>query len=519
MDKKKKDDQEENLSKEDFLKIEESYIKQLRELHRKIDEVNEKLNKNGVDVVLARAETEEEEEQALLEKYFGDSSKFYENFILFREMFSEMVKGEAKAKNVNAQINDLLPEIRQVPGGMEFLTLPYRDYIDQIDENGEPIEGTLLKQVLEKAYRKKYGIRTQKKAEQEYPIVNAGTRLATITDENWQFAITPIKNPTAYITLYRNTLRFKGSGSTPRLDVNDEGKLEDYEKLDLPLLGRFFSAVYKSRVQGTWKGIEVSVYANKFCQEMGVKDINVILNKLEPFSRCVGTLYETEHLVVWSLIGWNSRTGVITFASPYFNRILQEMGGDTRRIVTSKKGKPLKDKEGNQIKTPAFSLLRHSELAKERNKTAVAITEVIEGLLRRRGLTPDSELKKNQDIKALEKETKKNKGKKAMEVEAKADPRCSCHISIQTIIERTPLLQERLDKAGKAKNNPGANQNSILKSSFLKAFELLKTKTDLYQYYKNLHITEFVPTISKATRSIEIWHDGVNPAYKRVDDN
>jgi hypothetical protein len=66
------------------------------------------------------------------------------------------------------------------------------------------------------------------------------------------------------------------------------------------------------------------------------------------------------------------------------------------------------------------------------------------------------------------------------------------------------------------KNKTARDKNQILERAFSRAYVLLKTKTDVYKYFQNLNITEVIPTISTVDQVIEISHDGLNEAYKKV---
>lgn len=161
--------------------------------------------------------------------------------------------------------------------------------------------------------------------------------------------------------------------------------------------------------------------------------------------------------------------GYITFASPYMNKILKTLIKENTVEIKREKKKYI---------APHYSYLVHSDVAAERNKTAVEIVVVLVTLLHQRG-------------------------------EDKKKGTTTAHISISEIIDKIPLLNEAIDE-----QKDTSNKNKILKRAFTKAYELLKTKTDVYEYFIDFKISEIMPTISTIDDVIKMIHKGVNKNYK-----
>ena len=132
----------------------------------------------------------------------------------------------------------------------------------------------------------------------------------------------------------------------------------------------------------------------------------------------------------------------------------------------------------------------YSTIANERNKTAVEIVNRIITGLQQRGAIPDAKLKQNKRKRNI------------------PPIRISYKITYNGIIDGIPTLTQTLETSSTA------NKNVQLARAFEKAFELLRTKTDVYQYYINLKIPETAPTTTTLTDTMAITHEGVNGEYK-----
>ena len=82
------------------------------------------------------------------------------------------------------------------------------------------------------------------------------------------------------------------------------------------------------------------------------------------------------------------------------------------------------------------------------------------------------------------------------------------HITARNIIYRNPLLKQALEKA---KNN--RSRNIVLQRAFSKAWELLKTHTDILAKYKNIQLPDAsdpkcIPTLNTLDMVFEFPHKG-----------
>lgn len=80
----------------------------------------------------------------------------------------------------------------------------------------------------------------------------------------------------------------------------------------------------------------------------------------------------------------------------------------------------------------------------------------------------------------------------------------SPHIKFKTIIERVPQLAAQIDAQERAKD-----KNIVLRRAFSKAYELIRTKSDAYDYWIELEIDPFIPTTSRLDECLKIKHKGI----------
>ena len=163
---------------------------------------------------------------------------------------------------------------------------------------------------------------------------------------------------------------------------------------------------------------------------------------------------------------YNPDSNTIHFSSPYMTKLVSEIYKAS--IRKDKKGEPI-IKNGKPQMYPAYSFLISSDIARERNKRAVEIVQVVVTLIEQAG-------NHNPNIRA------------------------------NTIIERTCLLRHSL----MGKNT--STKNSVLKKAFSKAWELLESKTALQKVYKDIQLPspEEIPTTSNLDMVFRFPHTGKN---------
>lgn len=342
-------------------------------------------------------------------------------------------------------------------------------------------------------------------------ITSVGGRQLSITDTDYQYALTPLRNSNAYISPLRDEIMQKLTfengklsilGSEPA-DLKKETKngLQEIKNLDLPLLREIFTAVYNTAVYGD--AHTVTIHIPSFCREMGIDvrrvpeykkaedkaddeqakplKFNNVFAKLRQFENCIG-ISKGVYYELMRTIMIDPDRDLMTLAVPYMNHILREIRD--KNIIRDKEGKEL-------YINPGYSRLMHTTIASERNKPAVEIVNrIITGLMQR-GSIPDAKLRQNKRKKNI------------------PPDRVTYKITYSGLIDNIPLLKKSLAEGSTA------SRNVRLARAFKKAFELLHTKTDVYQYYVGLKIPEIVPNTSALADTLTITHEGENGNYKQ----
>ena len=341
----------------------------------------------------------------------------------------------------------------------------------------------------------KFQAKTQKskftRAEEQGAITTIGDRLFVPTDPEYQNAF--VTSTGANIGFYR-----KDSETGARqlaIDVNPA----------------FMQALAKSVLVDIYNGKQgdTSVYFPAFARELGYD-----LNRYTDPAKADGTqeaqelttsradaraLFINKKLAewdsVWGVLPRSNRkefklmalhtydpdTEVFTFQSPY----LQEMFSG------------LMEKEESKLNSGSHYHLWQSDLlyasaANERNPAAVEMaTRILQGV-QQRGLKPDAKLKQNKG-RAFADETE-----------------VTFSITCAGLVQDCPQIRERL------KSKPNASRRTQeLKRAFSAMYKILRTKTDLFRYYKDLTITEVIPTAKTIKAVITITHHGGNPDYQK----
>jgi len=239
-----------------------------------------------------------------------------------------------------------------------------------------------------------------------------------------------------------------------------------------------------------------------------------LFSKIKAFEHVIGVLDNGSFYRMLTFLGYNKQTNAITFGSPYMNRILRTL--QETNTVTPKKGR--------QYLNPHHSYLIHGTIANERNKPAVEIVNAIVTLLHQRGIDkpPKTSLTANEVKKVVKQAVQEEFNITASkDTPDEKSPLTTMRKKISSIIEEIPILTEALEKetidtkTNLPKPKITQDKNNILKRAFSGAYILLKTKTDVYEYFKNLQITEIIPTISTIDQIIEISHTGINEEYKK----
>lgn len=202
------------------------------------------------------------------------------------------------------------------------------------------------------------------------------------------------------------------------------------------------------------------------------RDKNHIFMELERFKRIVGILDGSTPaasiLPVLDRYTYDAITNTIYFSSPYMAKVIQRIRESS--IRKNRKGETLLKKNGKPQMLPAYSYLVDASIAKERNRKAVEVVLILVALIEQTG---------------------------------KNIP----HIRVKTIINKTCLLERSL------RGQSTGNRNNMLRRTFSKAWELLRSKTSLCSTYKDIQLPdpedpECIPTCSTLDRVFSFPHAG-----------
>lgn len=346
------------------------------------------------------------------------------------------------------------------------------DRLNQLDEReskGVEVEESILS--------------PKKQAEREGAITELGFYSATITDKYYRYALTPLENNAAYIQQLdedfiqqlefnpeNGVMSFKSKRHEP-IKIRNAVTNRSIKNLDLQLLRSLYTIIYNNATNISTD--TVTVYLPTLTEHLGIRinnsKPNDLFKKIRAFENTVGVFSGGAIYKLLDFLKYEPEGNLITFASPYMNMILRQL--EKRNTKTAKKG-------GDRYINPHHSFLVHSNIANERNKPAVEVVQIIVTLLQQRG-----EIKNNIT---------------------------TASIKFSTIIDQIPELREKL-----IGDTTTGNKNNYLRRTFKKAYELLRSKTDLYQYYNNLSIPEIIPSTTTIDQVITISHNGKNQNYKQ----
>ena len=358
---------------------------------------------------------------------------------------------------------------------------------------------------------------------------NLSSNTALITDKDLKHALSPYQNPYAYIQQldedFFQQLEFDPTNGTMNIEGNVSESItlqnvksrSNLKELDLPLLRSLYTVIYcyADKIDTDTVTISLPTLAKHLGINIRGDKPNDLFGKIKAFDNVIGILDNGSFYRLLTFLKYDKSMNSITFGSPYMNKILR----------TLQKTNTITPKTGKQYLNPHYSYLVHGSIAGERNKPAVEIVNTIVTLLHQRGI--EKPPKTNLTVNELKKTVKQVIQDEFNTSADKTTPDeqstiTTMHKKISAIIEEIPILTEALEKEtiDKKTNLPKPkitqDKNNILKRAFSGAYTLLKTKTDVYKYFKNLQITEIIPTVSTMNQVIEISHEGINEDYKRT---
>ena len=188
------------------------------------------------------------------------------------------------------------------------------------------------------------------------------------------------------------------------------------------------------------------------------------------------------------IVGLNKEAQTIDVVLPYIDKIRERMK-EAREIEAAA--------HNRAYILPAYQDLVHSNMESERNKLAVDLVYTIIDKLMQRGSKPASDFKENQS--------------EGDQIEEKATgEKVVYRVKYSTLINDTPLLAMAYKNA-----NGSKREYDVLNRTFKKAFQLLRKKTDIYDYFTDLNIPDIPPTKRTINDLFVITHRGINPEYKK----
>ena len=293
-------------------------------------------------------------------------------------------------------------------------------------------------------------------------------RITAISLKDFQFALTTRPNPTAFIAPLGTGAftRFRYDDATGQvINVKTGQPVQETQTPtetasmmktaadtvttpDFVLLTALYSVLLRNAER--FEGDNIIVPIKPFARELGVdlgggighvKDLEKRFQVYDPY---VGWINGQGLFAVLKFIKRDDTNGTMTFSAPYLNRLLTLVQQRGTRTFKSGRKTFLGHNE-----------LVHTSIYKERNQTAAAIVIHICDLLLQNSQQPDRK---------------------------KGETHVISHIAFSTLadyaefaprIERTTATREK---------------TRMLKACFTKALELLRTRSDAYQYFDGLEL-------------------------------
>ena len=391
-------------------------------------------------------------------------------------------------------------------------------------------------------------------------ISTVGKNVMQITDKHFKHALTPLPNQHAYIQQIDknffeqlefdpdNGIMWMKNNFLEPVTLQSLITRSNIKELDMSFLRSLYTVIFH---QYSKTGISaITVYLPALAKHLGINvrgegdraKANDLMRKIRDFHNVIGVFKSGSFYPLLLFKGYNRQNNTITFESPYMIVILRELLAANTVVKKSR----------TPYIAPHHNFLMHGTLANERNKAAVEIVSVITTLLLQRGeaAKPKNTLSAKEieaaayrgakqanrdEFSAENKNTSSNKNNNKKDDKAKEAPHITkAHKSYRGIIEEIPLIMETLDEA-----KDHRHKNKILNRAFTGVIELLRTKTNVYKYFKNLTIsptkeitvinkkkiegkmTEIIskeiviiaPTVSTLDNVLIFAHEGKNPDY------
>lgn len=360
---------------------------------------------------------------------------------------------------------------------------------EAIKAYGEKIYNAIKTETPVDSNQEKKEYRTQAKAGS---TAEMPTHLAVITDSNYKNATNLVQKGDAFLQPMKDLFPLKNGlsynnetgafmingikASTATLKMFKTKEIP--ENLDLPFLNMCYTILlmnYQAQIlQSNAVGFNVEVYYPALAKVLGKQsnisrlDVESFIASIGRFNNIVGVI-DGEYQPVLLYVSEDREKNTITFSSPYLVKVIRKLYHVS--LKKDKKGNIRKKSNGKPLMKPSNSYLAKASITKERSKAAVENVFLI--------------------LYTIE----------------KAGDHIP-HIKISTLIENNPILSASLKKQKKARD-----KNIILKRTFKKTWELLRTQTELENVYKNIKLPDpndpaTIPTSSTLEMVIEFPHEG-----------
>ena len=347
--------------------------------------------------------------------------------------------------------------------------------------------------------KKKYAVRrTQRQAKEGGTVDIKSDMLVVPTLPQYRDALTIIGSDYAHLQVLQEALARQITYKNGKLYFHGRDLDDDYlsrchddrpeasADVDLPLLYLVYSLIYESIESladteeerndvinnPAFRKYSLKFYIPAIFKKMGTtsginaRTIEAFIDKIGSYHNIWGiipTKWGPSHYPALLMLEHDAEDNSVEILSPYFNKLIMLSRRDSIRL--DKKGYPMLDRSGKPLMRPSQSHLIKGDIVKERNKRAVQIVRIITVLIEESG-------------------------------------GCGAKIRAQTIIDRCPDLAYALSQCSSVNA-----QNNLLRRTFSKVWELLKTQTKLLEAYPNIQIPTNTPKMSHLNETFEFRHD------------
>lgn len=250
--------------------------------------------------------------------------------------------------------------------------------------------------------------------------------------------------------------------------------------------------------ENEWLQKRITIYIKDFiemtgrCRNVGNENIEWIVKKIRDYSNLTGVVNEmgvgcsiANEQPVIDHFDYDESDKTIALSSPYIMFLIKQVSN--ARMKRDRNGKPKRFKSGKLDLKQGYSYHINSSILVEKSIRAVEIIGIITTLIDRAG--SHKNLKKDNDQDG--------------DFQRKA-----ANISFWKIIDRSEKLKREYNAITKT-----SNKNRLLKSTFTKAWELLREKTDIQECYRNIELPDpqnpmYIPTTSTLKSVLRFPHDG-----------